>query len=283
MKSAVLPRVRCAALMAIAVSVAAAPAASAQPSATGGAAAELPRVTSVQCGAKKTAKCREGKRLRLHGKYLAQTRRVVFMGGAGREDDRQVRPRKRTARRVVVRIPSGAPSGRVRVLTAMSGSPAGPRVQVVPKPSTKAATPGGGAPTAFPIKGAYDYGTYVNTFGGGRNHQGQDVFAKCGTPLVAGLGGRVTIVKWQDAAGNYVVIKADDGTSQAYMHLQKPAPVSRGQRVEAGQPIGRVGDTGRATGCHLHFELWTAPGWYEGGKAIDPLPTLKRWARAEGR
>jgi murein DD-endopeptidase MepM/ murein hydrolase activator NlpD len=283
MTSPVLPRIRRATLLAVAVSVAAAPAASAHRNVTGGAAAESPRVASVQCGTKKTAKCPEGKRLRLQGEHLDQTRKVVFMGAAGREDDRQVRPRKRRAHRVVVRIPSGAPSGRVRVLTAVGGSPAGPRVQVVPKATTRAATPGGGAPTAFPVKGAYDYGTYVNTFGGGRNHKGQDVFAKCGTPLVAGLGGRVTMAKWQDAAGNYVVIKADDGTSQAYMHLQKPTPVSRGQRVEAGQPIGRVGDTGRATGCHLHFELWTAPGWYEGGTAIDPLPTLKRWARAEGR
>ena len=44
-----------------------------------------------------------------------------------------------------------------------------------------------------------------------------------------------------------------------------------------GQPIGFVGRTGDATACHLHFEMWPAPGWYTGGSAVDPLPSLKAW------
>ena len=43
------------------------------------------------------------------------------------------------------------------------------------------------------------------------------------------------------------------------------------------QRIGSVGDTGNAWGCHLHFELWTEPGWYAGGEPFDPLPRLRNW------
>jgi murein DD-endopeptidase MepM/ murein hydrolase activator NlpD len=61
------------------------------------------------------------------------------------------------------------------------------------------------------------------------------------------------------------------------MHLQAPSPLKPGQPVAAGQPIGNVGETGNAQGCHLHFELWSAPGWYDGGKPFDPLPSLQAW------
>ena len=61
------------------------------------------------------------------------------------------------------------------------------------------------------------------------------------------------------------------------MYLRAPALVATGDPVMTGQPIGFVGDTGDADGCHLHFEIWTAPGWYTGGHPIDPLPFLKAW------
>src|SRR5690606_19635758 len=80
------------------------------------------------------------------------------------------------------------------------------------------------------------------------------------------------------AAGNYIVLQDAEGSSYAYMHLRDKALVDDGDRVRAGELIGYVGDTGRASGCHLHFERWTAPGWYEGGEPYDALPELKRWA-----
>lgn len=132
---------------------------------------------------------------------------------------------------------------------------------------------------AFPILGEHRFGTGAGRFGAGRDggsHQGQDVFAKCGTPLVAARGGVVIKRGRQSAAGNYLVIDTDqDPNDHVYMHLRAAALVSEGTRVTTGQPIGEVGQTGRASGCHLHFEAW--PSGYLKGSPIDPRPLLKSW------
>ena len=130
----------------------------------------------------------------------------------------------------------------------------------------------------FPVRGAHDYGEFQATFGGGRDHKGQDVFAECGTPLVAARGGTVKIKQFHDRAGNYVVIDGEQtDVDYIYMHMRDAALVDKGARVHTGQLIGYVGDTGRVNGCHLHFELWSGPGWYTGGSPFDPLPLLKAW------
>ena len=133
----------------------------------------------------------------------------------------------------------------------------------------------------FPIRGAHSFGTAEGRFGAARNghiHQGQDTFAKCGTPLVAARGGVVKFAGFQGNAGNYIVIDAQGtGVDQVYMHLRAPALFAKGQKVRTGDHIGDVGDTGDAVGCHLHFEEWSAPGWYTGGSPYDPLPDLKAW------
>jgi murein DD-endopeptidase MepM/ murein hydrolase activator NlpD len=148
-----------------------------------------------------------------------------------------------------------------------------------------------GAPTAassflfldhqFPIHGRHDYGGPSGGFGAGRAghiHQGQDVFAACGTPLVAARGGIVKFAGWQGKAGNYIVIDGQaTGVDYAYMHLAHPALYKKGASVRTGDQIGVVGDTGDAHGCHLHFEEWSGPGWYTGGHPFDPLADLRAW------
>ena len=130
----------------------------------------------------------------------------------------------------------------------------------------------------FPIRGAHHIGRSVaQRFGGPRGHQGQDTFADCGTPLAALTRGVVQYAGFQGAAGNYVVVRRPSGESYAYMHLRDPTTVQRGDHVFTGQRLGYVGETGHAEGCHLHLELWTAPGWYAGGHPYDPLAALERW------
>ena len=136
-------------------------------------------------------------------------------------------------------------------------------------------------PALFPVRGTHNFGQGGARFGAGRaghSHEGQDVMAACGTPLIAARGGVVKAKKFQSNAGNYLVIDgAGTGTDYGYMHLAAPSAYSVGDRVYTGDQIGVVGDTGDATACHLHFEEWSAPGWYSGGRPFDPLADLRAW------
>ncbi len=133
----------------------------------------------------------------------------------------------------------------------------------------------------FPVRGRHSYGTGIAAFGSQRNghvHQGQDIFAACGATLVAARGGIVKLNKFESNAGNYLVIDgAGTDFDYAYMHLRERSRLKKGAVVLTGQVIGAVGRTGDATACHLHFEIWTGPGWYTGGQPIDPLASLKLW------
>ena len=116
----------------------------------------------------------------------------------------------------------------------------------------------------FPILGAAPYGDGAGALRRRRagTHQGQDVFADCGTPLVAARGGDREVQQATRRGGQLPRHRRPTtGTDYAYMHLRDPALVAEGDRVATGQLIGYVGDTGDADGCHLHFEMWTAPGW----------------------
>jgi murein DD-endopeptidase MepM/ murein hydrolase activator NlpD len=160
---------------------------------------------------------------------------------------------------------------------AQTGGATAPGSTTTPAPTTPT-TPSGYS-QVFPIASdvSHSYGDGFGASRGKRSHQGQDVFAPCGSMLVAVTNSRVIYRGSQSAAGNYVVIRSKALRQDfMYAHLQSPAPVTKGQILATGQFLGAVGDTGNARGCHLHFELWTGK-WYRGGSAIDPLPTLRWW------
>lgn len=261
---------------AVAVALAALPgSAAASGGGTGGAAApDEPEVVAAVCEDATAWRCARGARLTLSGESLAEVESVRFIGRRGRRDDRVARPQDADDHEISVVVPRDARSGPVAVVSDAGKDVAPHRLRVTRGAAT--ATAGEGV---FPIAGPHTYGTETNRFGGERGHGGQDVFAKCGTPLVALYDATVQHKAWHDRAGNYVVLQTADRASYAYMHLQAPSTLVKGQLVAAGDPIGNVGDTGRATGCHLHFEQWTAPGWYEGGTAVDPLPLLRELDR----
>lgn len=135
----------------------------------------------------------------------------------------------------------------------------------------------------FPVRGPHSYGGSVQRFGaprtGGRVHQGQDVFAPCGTREVAARGGTVQAKGYDPVLyGNWLVIDGRaSSTDYRYVHLASPTPLHPGERVLTGQTVGHVGKTGNAehVGCMLHLEEWPS-GWLN-GHPIDPLPDLLRW------
>lgn len=144
-----------------------------------------------------------------------------------------------------------------------------------------------------PVLGNYDYGESGAEFGagrGGRSHEGQDIFSKSGTPLIAVRDGIVVDRAGANGAyaggrGNYIAIYSPiENRSYVYLHLLKPAPVAKGDRVHAGQIIGLMGCTGSCYGTHLHFEVRKGRATFRSDtKAIDPLPFLRELPQAPER
>ncbi len=131
----------------------------------------------------------------------------------------------------------------------------------------------------FPVAGPHGKRGYVGVFGAGRNggriHEGFDVTAACGTPLVAVRSGTVLKSAYDpELKGHYVVLKGrSERRTYLYAHLIRSAPVRKGQKVRAGRRIGTVGQTGNAasTPCHLHIEVRSR------GRLLDPEPLLSSW------
>jgi murein DD-endopeptidase MepM/ murein hydrolase activator NlpD len=98
-------------------------------------------------------------------------------------------------------------------------------------------------------------------------HEGIDIGAPTGTPILAAASGTILYCGWESGYGNLTVIDHGGNLATAYGH-QSSIAVSCGQQVSQGQVIGYVGSTGHSTGPHLHFEVRLH------GLPIDPVLAL---------
>lgn len=105
-----------------------------------------------------------------------------------------------------------------------------------------------------------------------RMHSGVDIRAAYGRSVPSAADGEVTFAGERGSYGQLVVLRHADGVETRYAHLSS-IDVKVGQRVQGGEMVGRIGQTGRATGPHLHFEV------LEGGRPVDP----RQWAQQMGR
>lgn len=156
-------------------------------------------------------------------------------------------------------------------------------VPTAPAPKTPGVV-GGSAALVMPVAGYpvaklhRDWGDPRE--GGKRQHQGLDIMAAAGTPVVAAFGGTIEKLFESERGGHTLYIRSPDQRwSLYYAHLQGYAPgLKEGQRVRQGQIVGYVGDSGNAGpgNTHLHFAVhWmrAGDGWYQ-GEPVDPYPLL---------
>lgn len=235
-----------------------------------------PQISDVRCLVKciKTRKGVVGSKFLVIGTDLQQVR-VVSLPRANGTRAKDLNPYVKPNGNVVAFARRGAITGPVRVADPYSMKESPIAFKIGTAAQLRSAQKG----FIFPVRGPHTYGDGIGAPRGDHRHQGQDIMAKCGTKLVAARGGRVQYRGYQGGgAGYYIVI---DGFKSkfdfVYMHLKGPAWRAQGATVTTGQRIGRVGSTGSSSACHLHFEMWGLPGWYEGGRFINPTPRLKYW------
>ncbi len=119
----------------------------------------------------------------------------------------------------------------------------------------------------FPTRGELSsrFGWRQNPFTGLReHHDGLDIGAAIGTPVIAAMSGRVGATGVSPVYGNYVILAHGGGLQTLYGHLSRIL-VSRGASVSQGQKIGEVGNSGYSTGSHLHFTV------FRNNAPVDPL------------
>jgi murein DD-endopeptidase MepM/ murein hydrolase activator NlpD len=144
------------------------------------------------------------------------------------------------------------------------------------------------------IPRSYPFDAGVNTSFGGEHHDypAADIFARCGTPVfspVDGVIGFANPTNLYDPAtddpanrgGISVAMIGDDGVRYYMAHFRSIGPdIAEGRRIARGAPVGEVGDTGRASACHLHFAISPACSsleWWVRRGVIWPQTYLESW------
>ncbi|MEF2967593.1 M23 family metallopeptidase [Paenibacillus sp. M1] len=129
-----------------------------------------------------------------------------------------------------------------------------------------------GTPTEWPTLSkrlTSNFGYRTDPFTGRASfHAGIDIAGKTGDPVYAAGAGKVILTDKDSSHGNYIIVEHPGGLQSWYLHLSKIS-VSAGDTVTKGERIGSLGNTGRSTGPHLHFEI------VKQDKPIDPMPYLQ--------
>lgn len=203
-----------------------------------------------------------------------------------------------------IAVPTSVPAATTPAVTTPAPRQPAPKSKPRPKPKPPRVTPGIGGPLfgtppqnisaplspngyVFPISGDASFG---DTWGAPRattgRHQGTDIFAVLGAPVLAVADGTLFSVGWNRVGGWRLWLRDRQGNQFYYAHLAAYSAVARdGAEVKAGQVIGFNGNSGDAQGTpfHVHFEIHPVgllPLGYEGG-AVNPFDYLAAWRRVE--
>jgi murein DD-endopeptidase MepM/ murein hydrolase activator NlpD len=135
--------------------------------------------------------------------------------------------------------------------------------------SSRAPVTYNGGAFRWPVSGGGNYISQYYHYG----HYGLDIAADYGSSVRAAGSGTIIFAGWKGNGGGYQVwVAHGSGLYSTYNHMSAIS-VGSGQRISEGQQIGRVGQSGRATGPHLHFEVWRGGIW-NGGSRVNPLAYL---------
>jgi murein DD-endopeptidase MepM/ murein hydrolase activator NlpD len=165
--------------------------------------------------------------------------------------------------------------GQVLLMPGAKGKPL-PTPKPTPRPIVRTRT------TTTTVKGpsTYNGGSFSWPVSGGDisqyyhyGHYGIDIAADHGTRVKAAGGGTVIFAGWKSNGGGYQVWIAHGSNLYTTYNHMSAVTVGVGQGVDRGQQVGRVGQSGYATGPHLHFEVWIGKVW-DGGRRVNPLGYL---------